>query len=470
MTLPRSLAMACLACVAAYRLAGGVDRALAQPTVRVERSSAQFAGEVQIPVNKSRILRVDRPVADVLMGNPEVADVFAMTDRTVYVLGKKQGSTSLALYDGSRTLIAVIDLTITPDLPTLRRRLHEVMPQERIEVRAAGESIVLNGPVSSGDRLKQALSLAESFAPGKVTNLLSLSGSQQVMMAVRFAEVQRTVAKQLGFNANILAGTSNNLLAVATGVVPALQSFATIEGFLRSGNVTIDALLDLLERKGVVKTLAEPNLIAMSGETASFLAGGEFPIPVGHETTSGTDRITIEFKEFGVRLAFTPTVVGDGTINLVVEPEVSAIDPSNSIELQGLKIPALTTRRAHTTVDLRHGESFAIAGLIRSNFSDSVDQVPAFGDIPVLGALFRSTAFQREETELVIIVTPYLVRPALAGQLRTPTDRFVPPREIDLFLHGRVEGRKPLPGEATSPGASMPPGAGLAGDIGHVIR
>ncbi|HYH17738.1 MAG TPA: type II and III secretion system protein family protein [Azospirillum sp.] len=458
-----------IVCALSLSLCFGRSADAAEPSVRIETANPRLAGEIQLPVNKSRVLRVDRPVTDILVGSPEVADVMALSDRSVYVLGRKLGSTSLALYGENRQLIAVMDLTITPDLPTLRQRLHEIMPRERIDVRAANESVVLSGPVSNGSQLKQALAIAESFAPGKVTNMMTLTGGQQVMLAVRFAEVQRTAAKELGISTNVKFAAGNSALAIATGIVPALAPFATARAVLATGNWTIDALLDALEQKGVIKTLAEPNLIAMSGETASFLAGGEFPIPVGTDEDNGRSRIHIEFKEFGVKLAFTPTVVGGDVINLVVRPEVSAIDRANGITVTGLVIPGLTVRRAHTTVDLRHGESFAIAGLIRSNFSDTVDQLPGLGNIPILGTLFRSSSFQREETELVIIVTPYLARPAQPGQLRLPTDAFRPPTETQLFLNGRVDG-SPLPGQGGAPGATMPPGAGLAGTVGYVVK
>lgn len=457
--------------VAALVLTGGFAGVTsAQPTVRVEAANPQVAGEVQLPLNKSRVIRIDQPMTDVLVGNPQVADVMALSDRSIYVLGKTLGSTNIVLYGANRSLIALMDVTVTPDLPTLRKRLHELMPNERVEVRGANDAVVLSGTVSSGELMKRAVAVAENFAPGKVTNMLSMSGGQQVMLAVRFAEVKRNVAKQLGLNTNILVGRGNDSLAMVTGKVPDLSPFALVEGLLNWGNVSIDVLLDALEEKGIVKTLAEPNLIAMSGETASFLAGGEFPIPVGQSYENGRNVITIEFKQFGVKLAFTPTVLGNGTINLLVEPEVSAIDRTNAVVLQGTVIPGLSTRRAHTTVDLRHGESFAIAGLIQSNFSDGVNQVPGLGDIPILGTLLRSSSFQRQETELVIIVTPYMVRPALAGQLRLPTDNVSPPREIDLFLNGRIEGARSGAGAAGGPSTAMPAGAGLAGDVGYVLR
>ncbi|MCW2238702.1 type II and III secretion system protein family protein [Azospirillum canadense] len=456
--------------LSALALSGGISGNLsAQTAVRVESAAAQVSGEVQLPLNKSRVIRVDRPVTDVLVGNPQVADVMALSDRSIYVLGKSLGSTNIVLYGANRSLISLMDVTVTPDLPTLRQRLHELMPNERVEVRGANDAVVLSGTVSNGELMKRAVAVAENFAPGKVTNMLGMAGGQQVMLAVRFAEVKRNLAKQLGLNTNILVGRGNDQLAFRSGSVPNLTPFAAAAGMLNWGSVSIDLLLDALEQKGIVKTLAEPNLIAMSGETASFLAGGEFPIPVGTNYQNGTNFITIEFKQFGVKLAFTPTVLGNGTINLLVEPEVSAIDKTNAVVLQGTVVPGLTTRRARTTVDLRHGESFAIAGLIQSNFTDGVNQMPGLGDIPVLGALLRSSSFQQQETELVIIVTPYLVRPTLAGQLRLPTDNVAPPQAMDLFLKGRIEGARPGPA-AAAPAAAMPAGAGLAGDVGYVLR
>ncbi len=227
-----------------------------------------------------------------------------------------------------------------------------------------------------------------------------------------------------------------------------------------------------MEEKGVVKTLAEPNLIALSGDTATFLAGGEFPVPVAQDVDGGGTTITIEFKEFGVALSFTPTVLEDGLINLIVQPEVSKIDTANSVTLSGFLIPGLTTRRVTTTVELRDGQSFAIAGLLQNDFQDTVQQFPVLGDVPILGTLLRSTSFQQNESELVIIITPHLVRPApSATTLATPADQFVPPNEFELFLLGRTE--------AAESGSPMRKGAaaltvhgagGIEGRYGHIIR
>ncbi|HEY0628328.1 MAG TPA: type II and III secretion system protein family protein, partial [Sphingomicrobium sp.] len=265
------------------------------------------------------------------------------------------------------------------------------------------------------------------------------------------------------------------------------DAFGIFGRFFRIAGLNINATLNALERKGVVTTLAEPTLIALSGETASFLAGGEFPIPVAQSGSGGGDAaISVEFKQFGVGLAFTPTVLADGVINMEVAPEVSAIDVSAGVTINGIRVPGLQTRRAKTTVELRDGESFALAGLIRRDFSDTVRQFPILGSIPIIGTLFRSTSFQKDDTELVIIVTPRLVKPVRAAQMKVPTDRATPPDEVDLFLLGRTDGAvgtnplaptQPSPvgrpiGEPALPGpggmASLDPSR-LEKDYGHAL-
>lgn len=446
--------------------------AAGQPNVTTEVGESRHAGEFIVPVNKSQVLRLDVPFADLLVGNAEVADVLALTDRSIYVLGKKPGSTSLTVYGRNKSLIAVMDLVVTVDVEGLKARLFELMPEEEIEVRAVNQSVILSGSVSSSVRLKRALEVAERYAPEQVTNLLSVTGSQQVMLAVRFAEVQRRVVKELGLNTQV----SGSDFAVTVG--DALQSGVFSPTAIATGSVTfgigaatIDMLFDALEQKGVVKTLAEPNLIALSGDTASFLAGGEFPVPVAQNTDEGQSTITIEFKEFGVALAFTPTVLDDQLINVVVSPEVSRIDPTNAVTIQGFEIPGLTTRRATTTVELRDGQSFAIAGLIQSDFQDTVRQFPLLGDVPVLGALLRSSDYQNAQTELVIIVTPHLVQPAPGGSLVTPADNFVPPSDSDIWLFGRIE--SPTSGMTPSNAANalaINEAGGVQGAYGHIIK
>jgi len=459
------------------------------------------AGEVAVPVNKSQVIRSDRPYSKALIGNPDVADVLPLTDSSLYVLGKKMGTTSLTLYDRSNSLIAVVDVVVGPDVITLRRQLSELMPIQGVGARISNDSIVLEGVVPDAVAADRAVQIAESYAPGKVINLLAIGSSQQVMLEVRFSEVKRSALKQLGIH-SFLTGSGNNGFEGAIGSGAALSgsgpptlgaigdSFGILSRNFSILGLNISATLDALERKGAVTTLAEPTLVALSGETASFLAGGEFPVPVAQSAGSGTangtsSAITVEWKPFGVSLAFTPTVLADGVINMLVAPEVSSIDSSASITINNLTIPGLQTRRAKTVVELRDGESFALAGLLRRDFATTVRQFPILGSIPIIGTLFRSSSFNRDETELVIIVTPHLVRPVRAANLKVPTDRAGPPQEADLFLLGRTDTGIAPATEFTRPPVLTPkpvvvtparPGGsaetkpiGLEKDYGHVL-
>ena len=460
------------------------------------------AGEVAVPVNKSQVIRSDRPYSKALIGNPDVADVLPLTDSSLYVLGKKMGTTSLTLYDRSNSLIAVVDVVVGPDVITLRRQLSELMPIQGVGARISNDSIVLEGVVPDAVAADRAVQVAESYAPGKVINLLSIGSSQQVMLEVRFSEIKRTALKQLGIS-SFLNGSGDNGFQGAIGTnagvagtsPPTLGAIAGSFGVLqRNFNIlglNVAATLDALERKGAVTTLAEPTLVALSGETASFLAGGEFPVPVAQNVggtggAGGTSAaITVEWKPFGVSLAFTPTVLADGVINMLVAPEVSSIDASASITINNLTIPGLQTRRAKTVVELRDGESFAMAGLLRRDFSSTVRQFPILGSIPIIGTLFRSTGFNREETELVIIVTPRLVRPVRPHNLKVPTDRAGPPGEADLFTLGRTDtgvapaqeftqppvlSRPPVVVRPATPGGSAEnKPVGLEKEYGHVL-
>ena len=441
-------------------------------------SNANHAGQLDVPLNKSQVLTVDRPFARALVGNQEVADILPMTNRSVYVLGKKMGTTSLTLYDGRNMMIAVVDVAVGPDVVTLKRQLSELLPGQPIGARISNDSVVLTGTVSSASAVDRAVQIAKTYAGDKVVNMLSVGAAQQVMLEVRFSEMSRSAAKQLGINTaflsnsgKVVGGLGNNATSSAlltdqngrpiVNLGAILDSFGIGAAKFSVGSLNLTTALDALERKGVVTTLAEPTLVALSGETASFLAGGEFPIPVSQSNNSGGgggggNAITIEFKPFGVSLGFTPTVLDDGVINLVVEPEVSSIDPSASVTVNGLTIPGLQTRRASTTLELRDGQSFALAGLLRKDFQDTVRQFPVLGSIPIIGALFRSSGFQKSESELVIIVTPRLVKPMRPEDVRLPTDRVAPPHELDLFMMGRTDkavGINPLDPNAMPPEA-----------------
>jgi pilus assembly protein CpaC len=457
----------------------------------ITTSDVGRAGEVEVPVNKSQVIRADRPYSRALVGNPEIADVLPLTDQSLYVLGKKMGTTSLTLYDRRSNLIAVIDVVVGPDVIGLKRQLSELMPGDSIGARISNDSIVLEGLVSSAVAADRAVQLAETYAPGKVVNMLSVGATQQVMLEVRFSEVKRSALKQIG--AGFFVGNDSGSFAGAIGGGASLTPDAAGAGVLGLGSIVdsfgiltkrfgafglnFDAALDALERKGAITTLAEPTLVALSGETATFLAGGEFPIPVAQGGDGDSARsITVQFKPFGVSLAFTPTVLADGVINMIVAPEVSSIDPTASIVINNLRIPGLQTRRAKTVIELKDGQSFALAGLIRRDFQDTVRQFPILGSIPIIGSLFRSTNFQREETELVITVTPRLVRPVQADALKVPTDRVRPPFEADLFLNGRTDSAVPpsdlgpkAPTAAPSGGTAARQPIGFEKEYGHAL-
>lgn len=455
-----------------------VDSLQAQTITVTAKDFDKHAGELVVTVDKSQILNLDVPFKEVMIGNPDVADILPLTNKSIYIIGKKTGSTSLTVYGPKKRLIAVMDLIVSLDLDGLKRRLFELMPGEKIEVRPANGAILLSGAVSSAGHLSKALAIAERYAPGLVTNLLSVTGSQQVLLEVRFAEVQRSTIKQLGFNltaigSDFLLGSGDISLngAVDTG------NFGTGDVSFGFGGTAFNVLFDNLEQRGLVKTLAEPNLVAMSGDTASFLAGGEFPVPVVREGgAGGQSAITVEFKQFGIALAFTPTVLDNGMINLVVSPEVSNIDRNSSVTISGFNIPGLSTRRAKTTVELGDGQSFAIAGLIKSDFQDTVRQFPILGDMPIIGALFRNSRYQKNETELVIVVTPHLVKPAMAGQLRTPVDGFIPPNDFEFLLMGKLKGDTSNGGAPDySPNSSSDmlktkEAGGIEGKYGHIIE
>ena len=416
-----------------------------------------------MPISRSVVVESDVPFAELSIADPNIADISTLSDRTIYVLGKAPGRTSLTLLGADGRLITNVEVRVTPDSSEFKERLQQILPHESIEVRTANDGIVLSGTVSSIARMDRALDLANRYAPERVSNLMVVGGSHQVMLKVRFAEMARSVSKQLD-GGLIASDEDGNFLGVggsgSLGVTAPDdgETFGQLVGvFQQSGDaigasvfgfdidsVRVDILLEALESKGFVRTLAEPNLTALSGQEARFLAGGEYPVPVAQ----GDDAITIEYRPFGVELNFTPRVVDGDVINISMVAAVSALDSANGITGDGITVDAFTRREASTTVEMRDGESFAIAGLLEDDFTDLNSQVPWLGDIPVLGALFRSTSFAREQSELVIIVTPHLVTPVQGDALALPTDRVKIPSERDLFLFGRVTGSTPTAGAA----------------------
>lgn len=393
------------------------------------------------------VMRTDTSFAQVRVANAEIADVVVLSDRSFQVLGKAGGKTNVMLYDQENQLVDIVDVTVGFDVASLKRTLFETFPKEPVEVRPLAGGLYLSGEVSSSAVAERALSIAEAYAPSRVTSGLAVRDSHQVMLEVRFVEASRDSIKQLGINLLSQRGGTLSPTGGLGTIDPGDFAIGGTTGFVNStasailgggiGAASLDVRIDALEEKGIIRTLAEPNLVSMSGETASFLAGGEFPIPV----SAGLGEVTIEYRKFGVGLAFTPTVLDNGVINLKVAPEVSQLDVQNSVEIGGVRVPGLRVRRANTTVELRNSQSFAIAGLLQNETSNTRENVPWLGKLPIIGSLFSSTRYQSAETELVIIVTPHLARPVSdRNLLGTPLDGAALPSDSDAFLMGKIEG------------------------------
>lgn len=438
-------------------------------TLRVLRGAASSA--LSVPMNRAVVVESDVPFTELSIANPGIADISSLSDRTIYVLGKEPGRTTLTLLGADGRLITNVEVHVSPDMAEFKERLTQIIPGENIEVRTANNGIVLSGTVSSIARLDRALALADRYAPDRVTNLMVVGGTQQVMLKVRFAEMQRSVSKALSssltFSGSLFdgdvslgGGTGSGIGGGPAIAVGADSTGAALFGF-GAGGLEVGILLEALESRGVVRSLAEPNLTALSGQEATFLAGGEYPVPVS-DSDGG---VSVEFKPFGVELNFIPTVVDQDIINLQLVAAVSAIDSANGFQAGGFSIDAFSRRETSTTVEMRDGESFAIAGLLSDDFTDVAGQVPWIGDIPVLGALFRSAEYTRRQTELVIIVTPHLVSPTRGEALALPTDRVRPPTEQDLFLFGRVA----RTGAPSSGGAGEVARQDFSGSYGYVL-
>lgn len=407
---------------------------------------------LSVPMNRAVVVESDTPFAELSIANPGIADISTLSDRSIYVLGKAPGRTTLTILGANGELIANVDVHVAPDVAEFRERLRQILPSEPIEVRTANDGIVLSGTVSSIGRLDAALQLAERYAPGRISNLMTVGGTQQVMLRVRFSEVQRGVAQNLAASVAIgstapdrpILGSGNWTTAdiarnALTGaVLPGQQGRAGVfTGGFSVGSVQFQVMLEALESQGLARTLSEPSLAALSGQEASFLAGGEFPVPV----VGDNGQVTIDYRPFGVQLAFTPRVLDGGVINLMLNASVSSLDSTTTVTTGGVSVPAFRRRQTSTTVELRDGESFVVAGLLQDDFRGGIRRVPWLGDIPVLGALFRSSDFQRDQSELVIFVTAHLVQPTRGEAIMLPTDRVRLPTERELFLQGRMTGR-----------------------------
>lgn len=456
------------------------------------------SASIIVPLFKSRVIRLEQPAARISVGNPDIADILILRATQLYVLGKDLGTTNVILWDRNDNLIGTVSVEVSHDLISLKAKLHELLPNEPINAYSSQRSIVLTGQVSSPAAMTAAVSIAEGYlaqigtateetqfdqqsasrredkAVGEVINLMQVGGGQQVMLEVKVAEIARTELRSLDARFNLISKSTrwtfggvnggatfpdflneeSLLVPVMPGTAPwgpAIDSFTPNDlaiddkGLFASyfsDDFLFNMALNAAKEKGLAKILAEPTLTTLTGQEAKFLSGGEFPIPV----PNGLNGITIEFKEFGVGLKFLPVVLGGDIINMKLNVTVSELVDANSVivraedTLSTFLIPALTKRSANATFELKDGQTIAMAGLINENLREVINKFPGLGDLPVLGALFRSQDFVKGETELVILVTPRLAKPIAPHDIRLPTDDFIEPSERDFYLFGRIEG------------------------------
>ena len=440
-----------------------VSSAQAQQSYTLGLNGSADVEEMSLPVGKSQIIESDQPLSQVVVGNPNVANVQLLNETQFLVVGQSPGITNLAFKDENERVIAILDLVVGFDLVAIRRQLDDILPEERsVEITSSNGRVVISGQVSSAMAQDSILAVTNTFAgDDSIVNLLEVGGGQQVMLEARIAEVNRTRLRDLGVATDIIGGSgsetsfeliSGDVLQNAFGGV--VLNNTSISDNL---NVTLSALV----QEGAAQVLAEPNIVAMSGQQASFLAGGEFPIPIA-QGGSFAGAITIQYREFGVGLEFIPTVLSSDRINLQLTTEVSDLDITSGTSVLGTNVPGIRTRRVSTSIELGDGNSFAIAGLLQNDVASLINEFPGLGSIPIIGALFRSTEFTRDETELVIVVTPRLVTSVDRNSISLPTDNFRAPSAYDQILQGRSEA--PEPEEATEQATEE---QGLDGAQGH---
>ena len=389
---------------------------------------------IKVAKDKSAAFRLDYPVSEIVVAQPDTLQLVATTDHSFYIRGKALGVTNILVYDKQHRLAQVIDVHVCQDIESLQTDLNGALPGEHIIATSFAGGVLLSGRASTSAIEARAKTIAERYAPKEVSSTITVAAAQQIMVEVRMIEASRNSLRDVGFN----VGASNQNFALRTGNGlagnQAPQGTLSISG--RIGGASVDVTLAALEQRGVIRTLAKPNLVAMSGEEASFLAGGEFPYPV----PQGLNIVTVDFRTYGVKLNVTPTVEDNGEIRLKIAPEVSQLDPAHAISVNGISLPALITSKASTTVELRDGQSFAIAGLFQQGYNNALNQFPGLGNLPVLGALFRSSNFQRQQTELIIIVTPRLTTPTDdITSLPNPLASSGEPSAIDLILAGLTD-------------------------------
>ncbi len=420
--------------------------------------------QIQVPVSRSELLVLPEGIEQVVIADPNIADVFVHGATRVSVVGKALGSTSLRIFDENGNLVTDAVVKVTYDLPEIRQAVKNFFPNERVGIETVNDNVAITGMISDAQTAKSVVDVVEEYLneerlspdePAKVINLAKIRSGQQVLLRVRIGELERRTLKNLGVNLAAARSVGNYVFQFATGSgaqsffgddqafggspfrLPSGDSFLTAGGGIRSGNNALGAVLDALEQDGLFKVLAEPNLTAMSGENAEFLVGGEFPIPV----SQGNGGVSVQFREYGIGVQFTPLVLSPDRIRLVVQPEVSEIDTSLTVDTgTGSEngVPALTTRRVKTTIELAPGEGFMLAGLISDQVSTSVNEVPGVAEIPLVSSLFRSTSFRRSERELVVAVTPYLVDPVAGTEIRLPADDYRTPSLMEQVFYGSI--------------------------------
>lgn len=406
---------------------------------------AQMASNITVEVNKSKLIRLPANASVVAIADPEIADVDVLAPNLVAVQGRSAGQTSILAFGSDGNEILNESINVGHNVTSLHRILHRVMPDSDVRFDSMDGALVATGTVASpleADRVRQLVE--PMLGEDAFVNMLTVEGSDQVLLKVRIAEVSRSELKRFGINLySIISNggqfafglvSGRDILPNADGVIPRGDGNNNLAVNFNSGDVDVNSVIDALAEDNVIKILAEPNLTTASGRTANFLAGGEFPIPV-----PGQDgQVTIDYREYGVALQFTPQVLSKDKISLTVAPEVSELSQIGAVQLGGFSVPALTTRRAETTVELGSGQSFAIAGLLQNGNSSNVSKFPGLGDLPIIGALFRSTEFQNDQSELVILVTPYIVRGVAESELTDPTEGFIPPTDPERVLEGNT--------------------------------
>jgi pilus assembly protein CpaC len=436
--------------------------------------------DLSLSVGRGQLINLPAPIADVFVANENVADVQVRSATQIYVFAKAVGESSVFATSKSGAVVYSTNVRAGKNVNSIDQMLKLAMPEASVTATTMNDLILLTGTVAGPDDSAEAVELVQSMVGDnvKVISRLKTATPLQVNLQVKIAEVSRSLIKDIGVNLQTTDSTggfgfgiiqgrpgailTNPTTGALSGQFSGRPNATTLGGFGKFLGLNIGSALDLAETEGLVTTLAQPNLTALSGETASFLAGGEFPIPISQDL--GT--VTVQYRQFGVSLAFTPTVLADGRISMRVRPEVSELSAEGAVRLNGFEVPALTIRRAETTVELGSGQAFMIGGLMRNAQTNSIDRAPGIGNVPVLGALFRSTRYRKNETELVIIVTPYLVKPVTAGSIALPTDGFKAPTDVERVLLGRTQSGKS--GEERPKPTMAPPATVVGPTVGEL--